>query len=165
MRKPLGLNPTGISKRFAAAVIILFAIFIIIGMLAGCGNDTITNNNNNNGNTENLIFSKDSVSINGSGHQFILFIDTLAIDTGVLKTTFDVETNCDSLLDNPWIYVTAFVPNDTITFLQKSLPIRNGSYTYTSNVSFNASVQYDFRLEYTSTTPKFMRFKNIKIYN
>ncbi|NOS85227.1 MAG: hypothetical protein HOP31_08820 [Ignavibacteria bacterium] len=165
MRKPLGLNPTGISKKFVISVLILFTIFFIIGIIAGCGDDNITNNNNNNGNTENLIFSKDSIAVNGSGHQFVLFIDTLAIDTGILKTTFDVETNCDSLLDNPWIYVTAFVPNDTITYLQKSLPIRNGSYTFSSNVTISQPVEFDFRLEYNSTTPKFMRFKNIKIYN
>ncbi len=165
MRKPLGLNPTGISKRFVISVLILLTIFFIIGIIAGCGDDNITNNNNNNGNTENLIFSKDSVAINGSGHQFVLFIDTLAIDTGILKTTFDVETNCDSLQDNPWIYVTAFSLTDTTVYMQKSMPIRNGSYSLTSNIVFNNTVQFDFRLEYTSTTPKFMRFKNIKIYN
>lgn len=163
MRKIAGINPTKISKNFVITIAVMFALFIIIGIIAGCGEDSVTNNNNNNGSNENLIFSQDSISINGTGFRVINLQDTLQVDSGIVRLTFNIETNCDSLQDTSWIYVTAFKTIDTV-YIQESLPIRSASYNLNSNV-FAGNMIFNFLLTFNSSSNRFMRFKNIKFYN
>ncbi len=161
MRKILGINPVNPPRNLGYILLGFIIIACIIGFLAGCGSDDITGSNN--GNNPTPVFTLDSVGIYGSGHQLKLVQDTLHLDSGNMQLTFSVETNCDSLQDSAWIYLTAFVPGDT-TYIQQSLPIRNASYTF-NNVIKTAFIYFDFRVEFNSLQSKYLRFRNIKIYN
>lgn len=116
MRKIAGINPTEISKRFVVTLIIFFAVLIITGLIAGCGNDTVTNNNNGNGNQTHNFDGTWTVTIpqlNNSGNGSMTLLTTNLNLSGTI--TFINEQNNltgsytnDSLFINfaaPWTFI------------------------------------------------------------
>ena len=128
----------------------------ILGLLfiVACGEDNNPTGNNNPPATNNdsLVFSIDSLGIYGSGIQDK--DTTIAINamSDSIKLTFTLESNCDTSA-----FATGEVGNIAFTILNNL----NTSYSYSGKISssFNA-----FRVYFNSSTPKYLRFKNIKLY-
>lgn len=124
MRKPLGLNPTDISKRFAVSVVILFAALFLIGLIAGCGDDNITTNNNNPPavNNDSLIWSVDSISVwshNPTVKHFQNIDTTTKLNKFKLKLNF--TSNADSCCGND---------SNFVSFISTVYPFANNWYAF-----------------------------------
>lgn len=144
-------------KTVSLSVILVLSIFF-----ASCGDDTITNNGGNPP-VETLVFERDSLSLYGTGPSFGSLSTNAADDTTILKVklTFTSETDCiasDSAFAEVSLddYDTTYYVNDVIrTF--------NNTHSYTV-VTNGAHLHIGMSLNFNSTDPRYLRFKNIRVY-
>jgi len=136
----------------------MFCIAVLL--VAGCSDDT-TNNNNQTGQT--LIFTIDSVGIYGTGLQGLAHSDTITYSplSQNLRVTFSVETNCDTA-DHPLL--TLEIYDTASTYKKDTIPPVAGTYTLNYTIGNYFTITHFF-LNFNSSQPRFLRFKDIKFYN
>ena len=143
----------------------LFILFIIISLLASCGDDSTTNNNNTPAGT--VLYSKDSLSVwIQSGTSFVSDSVSFATsETGGVKVEFQVQSNADSSLHAIGFY--RYYSNATPAIVMLSdiyFPIdnqHNGNFNLASG-----STYFSFVTKITTNgaiQPFYVRLKNIKI--
>lgn len=133
-------------------------ILAIVLIFISCGDDNLTNTGNPPpASNDILILSLDSFNLSGIGN---ISADTLFnfIDTthDSLKCTFTVVSNCDSL-DFPRLNVTP--GNFGENFLYSQL-----NQSYTLYHSKNDTFEFGLYSRFYSSTNKYIRVSNIKLY-
>lgn len=141
------------SKRAYTYIAIFFAIILIVSIFAGCGNDTVVNSTGTPPvSNDSLVFNIDSLGIYGTGTQDKDTTIPINNMSDSIKLTFTIESNCDSLA-----FATGEVGNIAFTISNNF----NNSFTYNGKISSNFN---GFRVHFVSSIPKYLRFKNIKLY-
>lgn len=164
MRKVIGLDPLNLNKKFVAVILAIFAVLVIIGLFAGCGDDNSVNNGN--GNTNEILFSLDSLAI--ITPPFTKDTVFVISNANTIKIAFTGETNADSINGSALFKVSSIdnVNNNIIfdTTYNATLHMNNNFEFFINTANNPCSVVLYIQCLRTPPYVFFMRLKNIKVY-
>jgi hypothetical protein len=156
------IKPSELNVRFVIIVILLFTVFALIGLFAGCGNDDNPTGNNNPPvvNNDSLLFSVDSFTVysNVLPHsQSFQFNDTTRLNRKY-KVVCTAVSNVPVTNDTAYIkYICLPYPNGNIVWLESrnnELTNYHLEHTFEQDSTFNYSViKHYFSTGFSSAYP------------
>lgn len=157
------LKPLELRKRFIAVLAALFAVFIIAGLFAACGNDDNVTGGNPPPSGDSLIFTLDSFAIRSSNPGALTgsLYDTAQVNFDSLKITFEMENN----LPNDSTLIGVFMYDVGTYFIEIPKP-HNSAYTlyWKQRNNFNLVFMLYLRFVNPDNNARYLKVKNFKIY-
>lgn len=170
------LKPLQLRKRFIAALAALFAIFILAGLFAACGNDDNVTGGNGNPppSGDSLIWSLDTLSIWSSNphvKHFTLTDTTTKINK--FKLLLNLTSNADSCCGNDSNFVSfistvyPFINNWYAfdrSYLQANPVNINITFTLDNFTDFKHDLYFGFSHQSPIYPAKYIKLNNFKLY-